>query len=138
MDDFVVKPSEANQFGLTGGKANLIEPGKRMLSSMSPTIVFESGNPYLALGSPGGSKIITAVAQTIINHRVYKMPLAEAIGFPRFHHQWLPDKIYVEKGGYNIRVIQALIGMGHNVEERTRYGEVMALGFSQEQYPAGL
>jgi gamma-glutamyltranspeptidase/glutathione hydrolase len=130
MDDFVVKAGEFNQFGLTGGNANMIKPGKRMLSSMSPTIVFENNQPYLALGSSGGSKIITTVAQVIINRYVYKMPLAETVGFPRFHHQWQPDKIYAEKDGLDIDVIQDLIGRGHNIEERSQYGEVMVLGFS--------
>ncbi len=131
MDDFAVKDGEPNMYGLTGKRANSIEPGKRMLSSMSPTIIFESGQPYLALGSPGGPKIITAVAQAVLNHRVYKMSLAEAVAFPRFHHQWQPDKVFVEQGGYSIDVIQKLIGMGHNVEEMPQYGEVMVLGFSQ-------
>jgi gamma-glutamyltranspeptidase/glutathione hydrolase len=131
MDDFAIKPGEPNVFGLVGSEANKIEPGKRMLSSMMPTIIFESGQPYMALGSPGGAKIITAMAQTIINHRVYGMTVAEAVSAPRFHHQWLPDKVFLERDGYNINIVQKLISMGHFVEERMPYCEVMALGFSQ-------
>jgi gamma-glutamyltranspeptidase/glutathione hydrolase len=132
MDDFAILPDSPNSFGLTGSEANRIEPGKRMLSSMTPAIVFKSGQPCMALGSPGGSKIITAVAQTILNHYIFDMSLSEAVHAPRFHHQWLPDKLYVEEGGYDIRVIQKLISMGHSVTERTPFGEVMALGFSDD------
>jgi len=132
MDDFAIAPGQANAFGLAGGQPNVIQPGKRMLSSMSPTIVLKGNHPYLALGSPGGSKIITAVAQTILNYAVFGMPISRAVAAPRFHHQWLPDAVYVEKGGYESKVLTNLIGKGHTVEERPPYCEVMALQFSME------
>lgn len=132
MDDFAILPNEPNMFGLIGGDANRIEPGKRMLSSMTPTIVLKSRQPYMALGSPGGSKIITAVAQAIINHNIFGMNVNEAVRSPRFHHQWMPDILYLEQGHYGVGIIQKLIGMGHNVKERTPYSEVMALGFSDD------
>jgi gamma-glutamyltranspeptidase/glutathione hydrolase len=132
MDDFAILPGSPNYFGLTGSDANKIEPGKRMLSSMTPTIILKSGQPYMAVGSPGGSKIITAVTQTILNYYLFGMILADAVSAPRFHHQWLPDKLYLEQGGYEINIIQKLIGMGHNTTERSRYSEVMALGFSED------
>ena len=132
MDDFAILPDQPNAFGLTGSAANAIEPGKRMLSSMTPTIVMKSGRPYMALGSPGGSKIITAVAQTIINYDIFDMNLTEAVTVPRFHHQWMPDQLYLEQGGYDVVTIQKLIGMGHQVSERTPFAEVMALSFSSD------
>jgi len=132
MDDFAIAPGQANAFGLAGGQPNVIAPGKRMLSSMSPTIILKNNRPYLALGSPGGSKIITAVAQTILNYAVFGMPISRAVAAPRFHHQWMPDAVYVEKGGYEPKVLTNLIGKGHTVEERAPYCEVMALQFSMD------
>ncbi len=131
MDDFAIMPGVANQFGLTGGGANRIEGGKRMLSSMTPTLVFDKGLPYLALGSPGGPKIITAVAQTIIKYHVFGLPLYEAVASSRFHHQWRPDTLYLERDGYNPATIQRLKNMGHHVIERTPFGEVMVVSFSK-------
>ncbi len=132
MDDFAIAPGVPNMYGLVGGEANQIEAGKRMLSSMSPTIVFDDGKPYLALGSPGGSKIITAVAQTIINHRVFNLTVGEAVAEPRFHHQWHPDVIRVEEAGFEPAVIAKLKLMGHQVDPREPYSEVMAIGFSRD------
>jgi gamma-glutamyltranspeptidase/glutathione hydrolase len=129
MDDFAILAGVPNTYGLIGADANKIEPGKRMLSSMSPTIIFKENRPYLALGSPGGSRIITAVAQTIINYNLFGMPLAEAVSAPRFHHQWQPDKLFLERGGYSPDVIRRLADMGHIVEEQAPFCEVMALGF---------
>ena len=99
---------------------------------MTPTLVFKSRQPYLALGSPGGSKIITTVAQTILNYYIFGMNLNEAVVGPRFHHQWQPDVLYVEQRGFDVNTIQKLISMGHTVKERSPIGEVMALGFSQD------
>lgn len=132
MDDFAVRPGVPNAFGLTGGEANRIEGGKRMLSSMTPTIVLKSGRPYLALGSPGGSRIISAVSQVLLNYHVFRMRLAEAVRAPRFHHQWLPDTLYVEKSAYAAAILQRLAAMGHHVSERTPFAEVMALAFSED------
>ncbi|MEM7570581.1 MAG: gamma-glutamyltransferase [Pseudomonadota bacterium] len=96
MDDFAAKPGVANAFGLLGGEANAIQPGKRPLSSMTPVIVLKDGKGMLATGSPGGSTIITVVLQTLINRLAYDLNIAEATARPRIHHQWLPDRLRVE------------------------------------------
>lgn len=98
MDDFSAKPGVPNAYGLIGDEFNSIEPEKRMLSSMSPTIVLKDGKPFLATGSPGGSRIINTVLQIILNATTNDMNIAEATHAPRFHHQWLPDKIFIESG----------------------------------------
>lgn len=130
MDDFAIAPGQPNAYGLVGGKANVIAPGKRMLSSMTPTIIMRNGNPYMALGSPGGSRIITSVAQTIVKRRVFDMPPAEAVQSPRVHHQWQPDILYIEQGTVDSIVIRDLISRGHTVRERSPFGAIMALCFS--------
>ena len=134
MDDFSVKPGVPNYFGLIGAEANKIEPGKRMLSSMSPTLVLENGEPLLILGSPGGSKIITTVAQAIIDFDRFHMTVDEIVAQPRFHHQWLPDVLYLERDGYSESTIAALEKYGHTVEERTPYGDLQIIYID----PAGL
>ncbi len=96
MDDFSSKPGVPNMFGLIGNLANAIEPKKRMLSSMTPTIVEKKGKLFLILGSPGGSTIITSVFQTIINVYEHKLPIQRSVNASRFHHQWLPDSITFE------------------------------------------
>ena len=98
MDDFSIKPGLPNMYGLTGGEINSIEPEKRMLSSMTPTIVKKNGKPLLILGSPGGPTIITSVLQTILNFEHYGFNIQKAVNQPRFHHLWLPDKIFYEDG----------------------------------------
>jgi gamma-glutamyltranspeptidase/glutathione hydrolase len=98
MDDFSAKPGVPNAFGLVGGEANAIQGGKRPLSSMTPTIVFKDGQPLLATGSPGGSRIITMVLQILLNLIDHGMNIAEATAAARIHHQWLPDKLFVERG----------------------------------------
>jgi gamma-glutamyltranspeptidase/glutathione hydrolase len=100
MDDFAVKPGVANLFGALGGAKNAVAPGKRPLSSMSPTIVFREGEPVLALGSPSGTRIISCVAQTIANRIGFGMPLYEAVAVIRYHHQWQPDEIRVDDPGF--------------------------------------
>ncbi len=127
MDDFSVKPGVANQFGLIGGEANSIAPGKRMLSSMTPTIVVGRDSSILALGSPGGSTIITTVFQVMMNFYVWKMPLQKAIDAPRFHHQWLPDEINCEKGFPAISAADSLRKMGHTLKELLRLGRIDAV-----------
>jgi len=124
MDDFAIKPGYANLWGLVGSEANAVGPNKRMLSSMSPTLVLKDGRPFLILGSAGGSKIITVVAQAIISLTRFDLSLQETVDLARFHHQWLPDQIYVEEERYDVATIQRLIGYGHQVEERTPYGEL--------------
>jgi len=96
MDDFSAKPGSPNQYGLIGSKANSIEPMKRMLSSMTPTIILKEGKPFMVIGSPGGSTIITQVLQTVQNVIDFGMNISDAISAPRIHHQWLPDKIDYE------------------------------------------
>src|SRR5262249_36201864 len=91
MDDFTVKEGAANFMGLVQGKANAIQPGKRPLSSMAPTIVLKDGKVFMVLGSPGGSRIITILLQTLVNVIDYGMPIQEAVDAPRLHHQWMPD-----------------------------------------------
>ncbi len=127
MDDFAIAPGVPNAYGLVGGEANRIEPGKRMLSSMAPTLVLKNREPYLVLGSPGGSRIITTVAQTILNVVRFGQPLEQAVAQPRAHHQWLPDVLYLEQGKFDINTIQSLIRYGHVVEERSPFGEVHAI-----------
>ena len=112
MDDFSIKPGVPNMYGLVGGEANAIAPGKRMLSSMTPTIVLSHGKPYIVLGSPGGGKIITTVAQIIMNVIDFDMSVAEAVDAPRFHHQWIPDKIEFESGAYRRELVEALDARG--------------------------
>ena len=108
MDDFSSKPGVPNQFGLIGSEANKIEPGKRMLSSMSPTIVLKENKPFLIVGSPGGSTISTVVLQVIMNVLDFEMDIQQAIDMPRIHHQWLPDLVYYEPFGLSIDVIQVI------------------------------
>jgi len=113
MDDFSAKPGTPNQFGLRGSEANSIQPGKRMLSSMTPTIVLKDDLPYLVIGSPGGSTIITVVLQVIMNSIDFNMNIQEAIDAPRIHNQWLPDLIFYEKYAIVNDVKENLIKMGY-------------------------
>ena len=116
MDDFSAKPETPNQFGLIGrGEANAIAPRKRMLSSMSPTIVTKDGEVILVTGSPGGSTIITTVLQVIVNVIDHEMPLADAVAKPRFHHQWRPDQVTVERFGFSPDTIGLLEAKGHTL-----------------------
>ena len=114
MDDFVAKPGVANAYGLTGGDFNAIAPEKRMLSSMTPTIVLKDNQVFLVTGSPGGSRIITTVLQILINVINFEMNIAEATVSPRIHHQWLPDKLLLEEG-INQDTRDLLSKKGHNV-----------------------
>ena len=126
MDDFVAKPGVANAFGLTGGEFNSIAPEKRMLSSMTPTIVMKDGEVFLVTGSPGGSRIITTVLQIIINVINFQMNIAEATVAARFHHQWLPDKLYVEKE-INQDTINLLENKGYEVVETRAMGSTQSI-----------
>lgn len=116
MDDFSAKPGVPNYFGLIGAEANAIEPGKRMLSSMTPTIVEKDGKLFLVLGAPGGSTIITAVLQTILNLTDYDMTLDKAVGASRFHHQWLPDVVLTEPDAIDTTQREILWKMGHQLK----------------------
>lgn len=113
MDDFSAKPGSPNQYGLIGSKANAIEPKKRMLSSMTPTIILKEEKPFMVIGSPGGSTIITQVLQTIQNVIDFKMNIYDAIAAPRIHHQWLPDKIDYEPFSISDDTKTILTGKGH-------------------------
>ena len=114
LDDFTAKPGAANAYGLIGYDANLPAPGKRPLSSMTPTIVLKDGKPFLITGSPGGSRIITAVLQVISNAIDFHMPIDRAVGAPRLHEQWQPDEVYVEPG-FDPAVLEALKARGHTI-----------------------
>lgn len=128
MDDFASKPGQPNMFGVTGGEANAIQPQKRMLSSMAPTIVSKDGKPYLIIGSPGGSTIITTVLQIILNVIDHKMGIQEAVDAPRIHHQWLPDTLWYEKGGLENNVVEQLNHLGFNIiEQQGHQGNVEAI-----------
>ena len=116
MDDFSSKPGSPNMFGLVGGKANSIKPKKRMLSSMTPTIVEREGKLFLILGTPGGSTIITSVFQTILNAYEYKMGIQESIDSPRFHHQWVPDSVRFEPNFKNTSELKKLKSIGHQFD----------------------
>jgi len=126
MDDFSVQPGFPNSAGLVQGRVNAIRAGKRPLSSMTPTIVLKDGQFFLALGSPGSGRIISSVLQVLLNVIDHRMPLAEAVAYPRFHHQWLPDRLYVEPG-FRIETLRKLEAMGHAVEQTRGIGEVQAV-----------
>ena len=121
MDDFSVKPGVPNMYGAIGGEANSIMPGKRMLSSMTPTLVLKDGMPYLVLGTPGGTTICTSVFQTIVNIIDFNMSTEDAVWKPKFHHQWLPDTIDLEKG-FPAETKKALEAMGYKTDERRGIG----------------
>lgn len=145
MDDFSAKPGTPNAYGLIGNEYNAIEPEKRMLSSMTPTIVLKDGNPFLVTGSPGGSRIITTVLQIITNTIDYKMDIAEATTSPRFHNQWLPDMVFVEKE-IPTGTKEKLTNMGHTLEETNSLGSAHSItkignyyyGFSDPRRKGGL
>ncbi|RED95657.1 gamma-glutamyltransferase [Marinoscillum furvescens] len=122
MDDFSAKPGVPNMFGLVGAEANAIAPQKRMLSSMTPTIVTTDGELRAVVGTPGGATIITSVFQTILNILDYNMTMQDAVAAKKIHHQWLPDRILVEKGALDQKQISTLEEMGHNIEFREKIG----------------
>ncbi|APG64881.1 gamma-glutamyltransferase [Tenacibaculum todarodis] len=117
MDDFSSKPGVPNQFGLVGAKANEIMPEKRMLSSMTPTIVEKNGKLWMVVGTPGGSTIITSVLQTILNVHEFNFGMQEAVNQPRFHHQWLPDMIMMEPNMFDRKVVEDLKKVGYTINE---------------------
>lgn len=127
MDDFSAKPGARNLYGLLGGQANAIEPGKRMLSSMTPIIVEKQGKLYAVIGSPGGSTIITSVLQTFLNLVEFDMTMQQAVAAPRVHHQWLPDSIRTDPGALADSTAQQLRQMGHALYTTTPIGRVDAV-----------
>ncbi len=127
MDDFSVKPGVPNMYGAIGGEANKIEPGKRMLSSMTPTILEKDGKLFMVVGTPGGTTIITSVFQTILNIVDHNMTMQEAVSAKRFHSQWLPDTVQVEKGTFAADDSLTLVKMGHAFKLRGGIGRVDAI-----------
>lgn len=127
MDDFSVKPGSPNMYGLIGAEANKIEPNKRMLSSMTPTIIEKNGKLVMVVGTPGGSTIITSVFQTIVNILDFGMDADKAVQSPRFHHQWLPDVILTEKNAVSPEVRKVLESIGHKFKDRDAIGRVEAI-----------
>ncbi len=121
MDDFSVKPGVPNMYGALGGEANAIVPGKRMLSSMTPTLVVYNGKPYLTIGTPGGTTIPTSVFQALVNLIDFKMDLDNAINKPKFHHQWMPDEVTIEKD-FLPETKKQLEAMGYKMKERSPIG----------------
>lgn len=144
MDDFSAKPGVPNAFGLVGGEANAVAPYKRPLSSMSPTIVFKDGKPWLATGSPGGSRIITTTMQTIVNSVDFGMNPAEAAATPRVHHQWTPDELRIEKG-ISADTQRLLVEKGHKLKLGPTMGRTQTIqigpggfyGYSDPRNPDG-
>ncbi|MBK9950272.1 MAG: gamma-glutamyltransferase [Candidatus Competibacteraceae bacterium] len=144
MDDFAAKPGVPNAYGLIGGDANAVGPGKRPLSSMSPTIVLKDGQPVLVTGSPGGSRIITTVLQIISNVIDHNMNVAQATLAPRFHHQWLPDELRIEEG-FSPDTVRLLRELGHTVAVKDALGDTQSIvrqpeglyGFSDLRRPGG-
>ncbi|WP_293108099.1 gamma-glutamyltransferase [Moorena sp. SIOASIH] len=133
MDDFSAKPGVANFFGLTGAEFNAIAPQKRMLSSMTPTIVLKDGKAYLVTGSPGGSKIITTVLQLILNLIDHQLNIATATNAIRVHHQWLPDQLFVEQG-LNGDTIQLLNYKGYKISVDDSMGSTQSIMYINNSF----
>ncbi len=127
MDDFSAKPGTPNLYGLVGAEANAIQPEKRMLSSMTPTIIEKNNELFMVVGSPGGSTIITSVFQTFLNVAEFDLPLRDAVHNGRFHSQWLPDQITVEEGTFSEEKTAQLKAMGHTIKTRSSIGRVEAI-----------
>ncbi len=132
MDDFSIKAGVANMYGAVGGKANAIEPNKRMLSSMTPTLVLKNGKPFIVVGTPGGTTIPTSVYQTLVNILEFSMTAYDAVNRPKFHHQWLPDEVFVEKE-FDLNVRKELTAMGYKVTERGAIGRVELIKINGKQ-----
>jgi gamma-glutamyltranspeptidase/glutathione hydrolase len=132
MDDFSVKPGTPNLYGLVGAEANKIEPRKRMLSSMTPTIVTKNNKLAIVVGTPGGSTIITSVFQTLVNVIDFEMNIDQAVQSPRFHHQWLPDAIMCEKDAIATKERRILESIGHKLKDRESIGRVEGIFITQD------
>jgi len=137
MDDFSAKAGSPNMYGLIGGKANAIAPDKRMLSAMTPTIITKKGKLFMVVGTPGGSTIITSVFQTILNVIDFKKPIQEAVTVPRFHSQWLPDQVDVEKNALSDGAMQILTSKGYVFKPRGSIGRVDAILKTKKGYQGG-
>tara|TARA_B100000579_G_C22630322_1_gene756284 strand:- start:33 stop:908 length:876 start_codon:yes stop_codon:yes gene_type:complete len=130
MDDFSSKPGFPNTYGLIGSEANSIEPGKRMLSSMTPSIIEKKGNLHIVVGTPGGSTIITSIFQTLLNVILFNMDIVSAVNSPRFHHQWRPEYIYMEEELYSKSLEDSLLYIGHIIKSRSSIGHVNAIMYN--------
>lgn len=133
MDDFSAKPGSANAYGLIGGKSNAIEPGKRMLSSMTPTMIFREDGTLVATGSPGGSRIINVVLQLVVNLTDFNMSVAEATHAPRFHHQWFPDVLYLERG-FSLDTVRLLAARGHKIKTQPAMGSTQTVSRTEDVF----
>lgn len=127
MDDFSVKPGSPNMYGLLGGEANSVQPNKRMLSAMTPTILEKDGKLFMVVGTPGGSTIITSVFQTILNVIDFDKTMQEAVSAKRFHHQWFPDEVQMERKGLDSMTVDKLTKKGYKFRERGAIGRVDAI-----------
>jgi len=127
MDDFTTAPGKPNLYGLVQGAANAVEPGKRMASSMSPTIVLKNGKPFMALGTRGGATIPTSVLQVFLNVVVYNKSLYDAVAAPRWHHQGLPEELFYERGLAPKETVDGLLAMGHPAKQRDPIGDIHAI-----------
>jgi gamma-glutamyltranspeptidase/glutathione hydrolase len=137
MDDFSSKPGTPNMYGLVGGKANSIQPGKRMLSSMTPTIIEKNGKLFMVVGTPGGSTIITSVFQTVLNVIEFDMNMQDAVAAKRFHHQWVPDRVQAEDGSLTEAVRAKLKLKGYAINEQGGLGRVDAILKTKDGYEGG-
>ncbi|WP_316791186.1 gamma-glutamyltransferase [Pedobacter frigoris] len=137
MDDFSVKPGSPNMYGLVGGEANAIAPGKRMLSSMTPTIIEKDGELFMVVGTPGGSTIITSVFQTILNVIEFEKSMQAAVAAKKFHHQWLPDEVYIEDGAIDSIALIKLQSKGYKILPRGQIGRVDAILKTKWDYYQG-
>ena len=137
MDDFSVKPGHPNMFGLVGGEANAIEPNKRMLSSMTPTIIEKDNELFMLVGTPGGSTIITSVFQTILNVIDFNMGMQEAVDAKKFHHQWLPDVLVIEKNSFSDNLKNDLKNIGHKLVERQSLGRMDCILVNENNLEGG-
>jgi gamma-glutamyltranspeptidase/glutathione hydrolase len=126
MDDFRAKPGVPNMYGALGGEANAIAPGKRMLSSMTPTLVLKGDDPYVVIGTPGGTTIPTSVFQGIVNIIDFGMNADDAVNKPKFHHQWFPDEVDIEKD-FNPETTRRLQEMGYKISVRGSIGRTEAI-----------
>jgi len=137
MDDFSSKPGVPNMFGLLGNEANAIQPSKRPLSSMTPSIILKDNKPFLILGTPGGSTIITTVLQNFLNVTLHDMTIKEAVDAPRFHSQWMPDLIEYEKNSLSKKIIKQLEEMGHSLDLRGNIGEANGIMIDENGFWGG-
>jgi gamma-glutamyltranspeptidase/glutathione hydrolase len=136
MDDFSVKPGVPNMYGALGNDANAIEPGKRMLSSMTPTLVLKNNDPYLVLGTPGGTTIPTSVFQTLVNIIDFGLSTSDAVNMPKFHHQWMPDELFVEKD-FPAALTDSLKAMGYTIRPRGNIGRTEVIKIEKDKTGKG-